>query len=253
AHSYITSFSSEIEAFRAFARAFPQNTVLLIDTYDTIAGAKKAIQVGQEMAARGQKLRGVRLDSGDMAALSIEVRRLLDEAGLDYVTIFASGGFDEFKIARTLAAGGKIDAYGVGTKMGVSADAPYFDCAYKLVRYGGRPVMKLSTGKVTYVDKKQVFRRYDDQGFMAGDCIGRREEALPGMTPLLKHVMAHGQQLSPLPSLQASREYFLQEFAKLPIQYKSLENPPLYPVQISPALSRLQTDTEAQVRQQELA
>lgn len=253
AHSYITSFSSEIEAFRAFARAFPENTVLLIDTYDTIAGAQKAIQVGLEMAARGQKLRGVRLDSGDMAALSIEVRRLLNEAGLDYVTIFASGGFDEYKIARTLAAGGKIDAYGVGTKMGVSADAPYFDCAYKLVRYGGRPVMKLSTGKVTYVDKKQVFRRYDDQGFMVGDCIGRREEALPGMTPLLKQVMAHGQQLSPLPSLQASREYFLQEFAKLPMQYKSLEHPPAYPVQISPALSQLQTEVEARVRRQELA
>lgn len=252
AHSYITSFASEIEAFRAFARAFPQNTVLLIDTYDTIAGAKKAIQVGQEMAARGQKLRGVRLDSGDMAALSIEVRRLLDEAGLNYVTIFASGGFDEHKIARTLAAGGRIDAYGVGTKMGVSADAPYFDCAYKLVRYGGRPVMKLSTGKVTYVDKKQLFRRYDDQGQMAGDSIGRREEAIPDTTPLLQPVMAQGKLVQPLPSLAASREYFLQEFAKLPMPYKSLEKPPAYPVAISPALSRLQAEVEARVRRQEL-
>jgi len=252
AHSYITSFASEIEAFRAFARAFPQNTVLLIDTYDTIAGARKAIQVGQEMAARGQKLRGVRLDSGDMAALSIEVRRLLDEAGLADVTIFASGGFDEYKIARTLAAGAKIDAFGVGTKMGVSADAPYFDCAYKLVRYGGRPVMKLSTGKVTYVDKKQIFRHYDDQGFMAGDSIGLRAEALPGTAPLLKPVMAKGKLLAPLPSLKASREFFLQEFAKLPMQYKSLANPPLYPVTISPALSRLQAEVEARVRRQEL-
>jgi nicotinate phosphoribosyltransferase len=252
AHSYITSFSSEIEAFRAFARAFPQNTVLLIDTYDTIAGARKAIQVGQEMAARGQKLRGVRLDSGDMAALSIEVRRLLDEAGLDYVTIFASGGFDEHKIARTLAAGGRIDAFGVGTKIGVSADVPYFDIAYKLVRYGGRPVMKLSTGKATYVDRKQIFRRYDDQGRMAGDSLGLREEGLPGTVPLLQQVMAQGRLLAPLPSLQASREYFLQEFAKLPIQYKNLENPATYPVQISPALSRLQAEVEAQLRRQEL-
>ncbi len=252
AHSYVTSFSSEIEAFRAFARAFPQNTVLLIDTYDTIAGAKKAIQVAQEMAARGQKLRGVRLDSGDMAALSIAVRRLLDEAGLDYVTIFASGGFDEFKIARTLAAGGKIDAYGVGTKMGVSADAPYFDCAYKLVRYGGRPVMKLSTGKVTYVDKKQVFRRFDDQGLMAGDTIGRRDEAIAEATPLLQPFMSKGKLCQPLPSLHASREYFLQEFVKLPMQYKSLENPPAYPVAISPALQALQAEVEARVRRQEL-
>ncbi len=253
AHSYITSFASEIEAFRAFARAFPQNTVLLIDTYDTIAGAKKAIQVGQEMAARGHRLRGVRLDSGDMAALSIDVRRLLDEAGLTDVTIFASGGFDEAKIARTLAAGGKIDAFGVGTKMGVSADAPYFDCAYKLVRYGGRPVMKLSTGKVTYVDKKQIWRRYDDQGRMAGDTISLRDEVLPGTVPLLTQVMAQGRLCSPRPSLQASREYFLQEFAKLPIKYKSLTNPATYPVQISPALAALQADVEAQVRRQELA
>ncbi len=253
AHSYITSFPSEIEAFRAFARAFPQNTVLLIDTYDTIAGAKKAIQVGQEMAARGHKLRGVRLDSGDMAALSIDVRRLLDEAGLEYVTIFASGGFDEAKIAHTLAAGGKIDAFGVGTKMGVSADAPYFDCAYKLVRYGGRPVMKLSTGKVTYVDKKQIFRQYDDQGLMAGDSIGRREETIPDARPLLQPVMAQGRLLSPLPSLKASREYFLQEFAKLPMEYKSLENPPAYPVQITPALRQWQAEVEARVRRQELA
>ncbi len=252
AHSYITSFSSEIEAFRAFARAFPQNTVLLIDTYDTIAGAKKAIQVGQEMAARGQKLRGVRLDSGDMAALSIEVRRLLDEAGLDYVTIFASGGFDEGKIARTLAAGGKIDAYGVGTKMGVSADVPYFDIAYKLVRYETRPVMKLSTGKVTYVDKKQIHRRYDDQGQMAGDIISLRDEAIPETVPLLQQVMAHGQVVQPLPTLAASREYFLKEFAKLPMNYKSLENPALYPVQISPGLAALQAEVEARVRCQEL-
>lgn len=252
AHSYIISFSSEIEAFRAFARTFPHNTVLLIDTYDTIAGAKKAAIVGREMAARGHRLRGVRLDSGDMAALSIEVRRILDEAGLRDVTIFASGGFDEFKIAQTLEAGGRIDAYGVGTKMGVSADAPYFDIAYKLVKYQDRPVMKLSTGKVTYVDKKQVFRRYDDAGQMAGDVIGRRDEAILGAKPLLQPVLTQGRLLQPLPPLSASREFFLGEFQTLPMKYKELRQPPAYPVEISPGLRALQQRVEADIRRQEL-
>ena len=113
-----------------------------------------------------------------MAAISQEVRQILDEAGLDYVRILASGGFDEHKIARALAAGARIDSFAVGTKMGVSADAPYFDIAYKLVKYAGRPVMKLSTGKVTLVDKKQVFRHYDDQGNMRRDVIALRGEAV---------------------------------------------------------------------------
>jgi nicotinate phosphoribosyltransferase len=252
AHSYIISFESEIEAFRAFARTFPHHTVLLIDTYDTIAGAKKAIQVGLEMAAQGRQLRGVRLDSGDMAALSLEVRRLLDEAGLHEVTIFASGSFDEFKIARTLAAGGRIDAFGVGTKMGVSADAPYFDIAYKLVQYAGRPVMKLSTGKVTYVDKKQLFRFSDDQGRMAGDTIGLRTEALPPARPLLEKVMSQGRLLRPHPPLPACREYLLNELERLPAAYKSLQQPPAYPVRLSPRLARLQEEVEKRLRRQEL-
>ncbi|WP_449245187.1 nicotinate phosphoribosyltransferase [Desulfobacca acetoxidans] len=252
AHSYVTSFKSEIESFRAFARAFPHNTVLLIDTYDTIAGAKKAIRVGLEMAARGERLRGVRLDSGDMAALSIEVRRLLNEAGLDYVTIFASGGFDEFKITRTLEAGGVIDAYGVGTKMGVAADAPYFDIAYKLVKYGDKPVMKLSTGKVTYVDKKQLFRFYDHQGQMAEDVIGLREEFFSQAKPLLQPVMTQGRPLAPLPPLSASRELFLREFEQLPTQYKTLQDLPTYPVRISAGLQHLQERVEDNIRRQEL-
>jgi nicotinate phosphoribosyltransferase len=253
AHSYILSFASEIESFRAFSRAFPHNTVLLIDTYDTIAGAKKAITVGLEMAARGEKLRGVRLDSGDMAALSIEVRRLLDAAGLDYVTIFASGGFDEFKIARAQDAGGRIDAYGVGTKMGVSADAPYFDIAYKLVHYAGRPVMKLSTGKVTYVAKKQVFRQYAEQGQMTGDSLGLREESVPRARPLLEPVVSRGHLTRPHPPLKTCRDHFLSELKRLPKNYQSLRQPPAYPVGISPALGALQAEVENQIRRRELA
>jgi nicotinate phosphoribosyltransferase len=128
AHSYISSFGDETEAFRAFARSFPKRTVLLIDTYDTVAGAHKAVIVGKEMAKEGNRLLGVRLDSGDMAELSRQVRNILDDAGLQNVEIFASSSFDEYKIARTIKDNAKIDAFGVGTKMGVSADAPYFGC-----------------------------------------------------------------------------------------------------------------------------
>jgi len=252
AHSYITSFEHELDAFRAFARDFPKNTILLIDTYDNIAGAKKAIQVAQEMEARGEKLRGVRLDSGDMAAISVEVRRLFKEAGLDYVQVFASGGFDEFKIAQVLEAGGQIDAFGVGTKMGVSADAPYFDIAYKLVKYGTRPVMKLSTGKVTLVDKKQVFRRYNDQGQMREDTIALRDETIADATPLLSKVMEKGQLIRPVPGLKDSRDFFLQEFGLLPERFKALRHPPQYPVRISPALQELEGQVEHEIQVTEL-
>lgn len=131
-----------IDAFRAFAAAFPSRVILLIDTYDTIAATHKAVQVVRELEARGDRLAGVRLDSGDLVALSRAVRDVLDSAGLGYVHVFASGNLDEFAIERCTAADAPIDAYGVGTRMTVSADAPYLDMAYKLVRYAGRDVLK---------------------------------------------------------------------------------------------------------------
>ncbi|MGQ9688096.1 MAG: nicotinate phosphoribosyltransferase [Desulfobaccales bacterium] len=252
AHSYITSFSEEIEAFRVFAKNFPKITTLLIDTYDNVAGARKAAQVGREMAARGERLRFVRLDSGDIAALSKEVRRILDEEGLDYVGILASGGFDEYKITEVLAAGGLINSFAVGTKMGVAADTPYFDIAYKLVKYGDHPVMKLSTGKVTLVDKKQVWRTFDDRGRMMGDTISLREEFLSEGKPLLQKVMANGVPLMPQPTLQESREYFRRQFALLPEAFKALDKPPLYPVTLSPGLAERESLVEKELQQREL-
>jgi nicotinate phosphoribosyltransferase len=147
AHSFVQAFEREIDAFRSYARSFPQRTVLLIDTYDTLAGARNAVQVAGEMRERGESLQGVRLDSGDLADLSRRVRAILDEGGCREVKILASGGLDEFDLAALLAQGAPIDAFGVGTRMGVSADAPYLDMVYKLVRYDGRPVCKHSTGK----------------------------------------------------------------------------------------------------------
>jgi nicotinate phosphoribosyltransferase len=252
AHSYITSFPHEIDAFRVFARNFPESTTLLIDTYDNISGAHHAVAVAKEMEARGQRLQFVRLDSGDMAAISQEVRRLLDDQGLDYVRILASGGFDEHKIDRVLAKGARIDAFAVGTKMGVSADAPYFDIAYKLVRYGDRPVMKLSTGKVTLVDKKQVWRTFDDRGRMQQDIIALRREAMSEGTPLLLPVMADGRITRPLPALSECRAYFQDQFARLPEAHKALQDAAPYPVSLSSGLQALQSQVVQQIQHREL-
>jgi nicotinate phosphoribosyltransferase len=240
AHSYISSFGDEIEAFRAFARSFPKKTILLIDTYDTVAGARKAAIVGQEMAKEGHKLLGVRLDSGDMTLLSQQVRNVLDEAGLRDVEIFASSGFDEYKIATTLKEDARIDAFGVGTKMGVSADAPYFDMAYKLVQYGERPIMKLSTGKVNLAGGKQVFRKTDHQGQFLEDIIGTRNETIEAACPLLEPVMQDGKLLRKHPSLEEIRERFRKNFAALDEKYKTLDGAHLYPVKLSARLTALQ-------------
>jgi nicotinate phosphoribosyltransferase len=250
AHSFVTSFEDETEAFRAFAETFPQNAVLLIDTYDTVAGARKAAAVGREMRARGERLRGVRLDSGDMAALSRQVRRVLQEEGLGDATIFASGGFDEFKIARALDEGAEIDAFGVGTKMGVSADAPYTDIAYKLVQYDGRPVLKLSAGKVTLAGEKQVFREVRE-GRLSQDTIALRGETLRG-EPLLRPVMAGGRRTGPPEALGAARERLLAEFARLPEAHKALEDPEPFPVSLSRALRESQEQVVHHVREKEL-
>ncbi len=142
AHSYVEAFGDEAESFRAFVRAYPDGTTLLVDTYDTVRGIERAAAVGRELAAAGHRLGGVRLDSGDLGADSAEARRILDAAGLTDATIFVSGNLDEHTIAALLAAGAPIDGFGVGTRMGVSADAPYLDMAYKLVAYDGRPTLK---------------------------------------------------------------------------------------------------------------
>lgn len=250
AHSFVTSFDEEIESFRAFARTFPKNTVLLIDTYDTLAGARKAVEVAREMKERGEHLRGVRLDSGDMAELSKEVRKIFKAAGLDEVSIFASGGFDEHKITGVLERNAEIDAFGVGTKMGVSADAPYLDIAYKLVQYKGRPVLKLSSGKETLVGEKQVFRIKEGDKPLK-DVIALRDEKLEG-EPCLKQVMKEGKRLEEPSSLKEIRDRFREEFTVLDDAYKALKKPEEFPVEVSSELRRMQKKIISQVRQKEL-
>jgi len=250
AHSFITGFDEEIDAFRAFANTFPDNTVLLIDTYNTIAGAGKAVTVAGEMAKNGNALKGVRLDSGDMAELSKKVRKILDENKLDDVKIVASGGFDEFKIAEILERGALIDAFGVGTKMGGSADGPYTDMAYKLVQYHGKLTLKLSSGKKTLVDRKQVYRHWAD-GRLERDTIALRGEHLDG-EPLLELVMKDGKRLKEPEPLEASQKRFQEQFKALDDKYKAIREPDRYPVHLSAELETLQTQVVREVKIKEL-
>jgi nicotinate phosphoribosyltransferase len=252
AHSFVTSFEREIDAFRAYARSFPENAVLLIDTYETLAGAAKAAAVGKEMAARGEGLRGVRLDSGDIAGLSRKVRQVLVQAGLGEATILASGALDEKRIAGIIGRGGDVDAFGVGTRLGVSADAPYLDMAYKMVELGGRPVLKLSTGKASLGGRKQVFRLASPKGSLRRDVIGLRDEALPG-EPLLRQVMSGGEIAGRLPALAEIRKAFLAEFAILDERYRRVDGGTAhYPVSHSPRLRRLQAKIIRKIRDGEL-
>ena len=190
AHSFIEAFGSEEQAFTAFAEDFPGKTTFLVDTYDTAEGIRTAIEVARALGLPGPV--AIRLDSGDLGALAVTARRLLDDAGLPDARIFASGGLDEYAIAALVSRGAPIDAYGIGTKMGTSADAPYLDSAYKLTEFGGRPVMKLSQGRATLPGTKQVHRGPD------GDLLALRDEPPPpGHQPLLAQVMRHGARLHP--------------------------------------------------------
>jgi nicotinate phosphoribosyltransferase len=238
AHSYILSFDEEIEAFRAFFKSFPENTVLLIDTYDTIEGARKAAQVGKEMADQGFRLKGVRLDSGDMIKLSQEVRKIFDANGLEDVLIFASGGFDEFSIAESIEKGAQIDAFGVGTRIGVSSDAPYTNIAYKLVEYDNKPVLKLSSGKQNIPSSKQIFRTFSEKQ-LEKDVICLRDEKLKG-EKLLKIVMQDGKLSRPKEPLKEIRQRFEDEFKSLDDSIKAIRNPQTFSVELSPQLKNLQ-------------
>ncbi len=243
AHSYVQAHASEIEAFRAFARAWP-STVLLVDTYDTREGVRNVVRLARELG-QGFRVRAVRLDSGDLDALSREARHLLDEAGLGQVGIFASGGLDEEAVDRLVRAGAPVTGFGVGTALGVSEDAPALDVAYKLVAYAGRGRLKLSPGKEVLPGRKQIFRR-ERGGRADGDVLGLEGEALEGR-PLVEVAMAEGRRRGG-PGLSDSRDRCRRERGKLPDRVRGLEpaDPP-YPVEVSPGLGRLHDEVAAAV------
>ncbi|HVX29366.1 MAG TPA: nicotinate phosphoribosyltransferase, partial [Nitrolancea sp.] len=224
AHSFIEIFPHELDAFRAFADTFAGDVTLLIDTYDTPRGARHAAMVAKELAAEGRRVHAVRLDSGDIASLSKEVRAILDDAGLHDVGILASGGLDEFDLAELQRAGAPIDAYGIGTRLGTSADVPSIDMVYKLVQFDDRPTLKLSTGKATLVGPKQVWRRQDSAGNYVEDLIACRDEDAPGADwePLLEPVMRNGTILV-RPSLAEIRERHRREIERMPASLLPLD------------------------------
>jgi nicotinate phosphoribosyltransferase len=239
AHAFIQAHESEEAAFLAFARARPQNLVLLIDTYDTETAARTVVRLAPRLAAEGVTITGVRLDSGDLAAHARAVRAILDDGGLNAVKIFASGGLDEQRIAALLAAGAPIDGFGVGTALSTAEDMPALDCAYKLQEYAGIAKRKRSEGKATWPGRKQVFRRFGPDGRMEGDTVTVEGDPADG-EPLLRPVLRQGRLVAPLPTLAQARAHAAAELARLPAPLRRLE--PLsapYPVSISPALRDL--------------
>lgn len=238
AHSYVTAFPREADAFDAFAESFPDSTVLLLDSYDTIAAARKAVDVARRLAAQGHRLAGVRLDSGDLVTLSRKVRDILDAAGFSDVQVVVSGGLDELAVEQLLSAGAPIDAFGIGTRLNVSADAPYLDMVYKLVSYAGRDVLKLSEGKETWVGSKAVYRRRGGDGRFAADILALRDEPPPDgfEESLLEPVMRAGHLLRPHPPLSQIREHSAAQVASLPEELKKLRAAGEYPVRISGGL-----------------
>ena len=248
AHSFVQAHDDEAQAFIAFAESFPGNAVLLIDTYDTVAAARKVVAIAPKLAARGIRIKGVRLDSGDLDALSREVRAILDAAGLRDTVIFASGNLDEHRVRALVEAGAPIASFGVGTSLTTSSDAPYLDAVYKLQEYDGVARRKRSAGKATWPGRKQVWRRTSPTRTFAGDSVRLADEAGVG-TPLLECVMRDGRRVEPSLSLARVRAHCRAQLQALPDELKRIDPPwPRYPVSISPAVRLLADQVDARER-----
>jgi nicotinate phosphoribosyltransferase len=245
AHSYVQAHGDEAAALECFARAHPENAVLLIDTYDTERAAHKVVALAARLAADGIAIKGVRIDSGDLGAHARNVRAILDAGGCRDITIFASGNLDEYRLQELVASGAPIDGFGIGTRMNTSADAPYLDCAYKLEEYEGRPRRKRSEGKATWPGRKQVWRRYDADGRLAGDTLALETDGVSG-TPLLEPVLRAGRRVGSPPALDAVRAHARAERARLPLELGELGAAPPYAVDIAPSLRALAATLDAQ-------
>ncbi len=236
AHSFVQAHDDEATAFEHFARVRPKALTLLIDTYDTERGAAIVAALAPRLAAEGIMVNAVRLDSGDLAVHARAVRAILDAAGLQRIQIFASGGLDEYSLLK-LCRGAPIDGFGVGTSLTTSSDVPALDCAYKLQEYAGQPRRKRSEGKATWPGRKQVYRRYTAEGFIAGDVIALLDEPVAGEA-LLQPAMRDGKIVPGLPGLKQARAHAAASLAQLPEALRLLE-PGHVPVQISPGLRQL--------------
>jgi nicotinate phosphoribosyltransferase len=252
AHSFIEAHDDELSAFEMFARSRPDNLTILIDTYDTEAGARKVVSLAPRLRTRGMSIRAVRLDSGDLLALSKNVRRILDEGGLKEVNIFASGGLDEDSLKHLLEAGAPIDGFGMGTSLTTSSDVPALDCVYKLQEYAGLPRRKQSTGKATWPGRKQVWRRFGADGRMRSDVLSLETDQASGEA-LIHPVMRAGRRLAPSPPLAQSRARAEHGLAHLPEPLRRLEGGATYRVEVADALHRLAAEVDHRLAQQKKA
>lgn len=227
AHSFIQAHDSEEEAFWNFATSHPKNCVLLLDTYDTERATTRVVELSEKLREKNISIRGVRLDSGDMITLSKRVRKILDDAGLQEVLIFASGDLDEYKLRAFRDAGAPVDGYGIGSRLTTSSDVPYFNCAYKLVEYRGLGRRKFAEKKVTWPGKKQVFRQFSEEAAMTGDILALEGEEQDGV-PLIHQFMEAGRRVRKLPTLTETREYTISQLNQLPDDIDSADHE--YPV-----------------------
>ncbi|MEX2163587.1 MAG: nicotinate phosphoribosyltransferase [Sulfuricaulis sp.] len=248
AHSFIQAHDSETLAFEHFARAQPENVILLIDTYDTEAAAREVVHLAPRLEKMGIAIKAVRLDSGDLAEHSRNVRRILDNAGLKEIRIFSSGSLDEYAVQNLLARGAPIDGFGIGTHMATSSDAPFLDCAYKLEEYAGRPRRKRSEGKATWPGRKQVYRTYGAGGAMSGDVLTLDDDPTTG-TALIVPVMRDGRRIRGPETLEDIRRRSTQELARLPAGLRARQDGPPYPVIVAKAVRELAAKLDRQSMQ----
>lgn len=239
AHAFIQAHDEEFAAFEHFARAQPDNVVLLIDTYDTEAATCKVVELAGRLAEEGIPIKGVRIDSGDLAEHARKVRKILDDGGHPEITIFASGNLDEYALAELMKKEAPIDGFGIGTHLDTSADRPYLDYVYKLQEYAGIARRKRSEGKATWPGRKQVYRYHDRQGRLAYDLLTLEADPHPG-EPLIKPVMRAGKRLASPEPLSQIRNRVAEGLASLPERLRGLEQATLpYEVRVSEAIQRL--------------
>jgi len=259
-HSFIMAHDGERQAFEDFARTFPKLNTMLVDTYDTAQGVRNVAELAQRLTKEDIKIQAVRLDSGDLYQLSRQARAILDQHGLTDVAIFASGNLDEYRIADLIRAGAPIDAFGVGTALTVSDDAPSADYTYKLSDYLGRPRLKTSAGKATVPGRKQIFRGIDASGHFSQDLVGLMDETPSSVTrefkptvakntPMLQTVIENGRRAIAPPTLDESRDHFMTEFAMLGAKQRSLTNPAVYPVRLTAALNAMTISAKLRAEQ----
>ncbi len=237
-HSFVQAHQSERHAFEHFAEAQPDNVVFLLDTYDTQKGAQTVVGLAPCLREKGITIKGVRLDSGDLVDQARQVRRILDDGGLEEVQITASGNLDEDAIQHLVAAQAPVDLFAVGTRLATSADVPYLDCVYKLQEYSGRPSRKKSEGKETWPGAKQVYRHYDQRRRIDHDVVTTAADTQEG-NPLIRQVMESGKRSETAPSLNQIREHATAELATLPDEMRQCRQGATIPVELSSALRNL--------------